>query len=97
MEKNQLNSKSSEHSITIENNKSATITGVVEVVSSTDKAVVARTDTLTFQLLGESLRVSKLDLSAKICHVEGGIYKLEYNRNHGKGFVKRLFKWWILN
>jgi len=84
--------KTANHSITIDNNKRAIISGVVEVVSSTDKAVVAKTDTLTFQLLGESLRVSKLDLSEKICHVEGEIYKLEYNRNGGKGFMKRLFK-----
>ena len=84
--------KTSNHSITIDNNKRAIISGVVEVVSSTDKSVVAKTDTLTFQLLGEGLRVSKLDLSDKVCHVEGEIYKLEYNRNGGKSFMKRLFK-----
>ena len=92
MEKEQNNFKSSNHSIVIDNNKRAVITGVIEVISSTDKAVVARTDTLSFQLLGESLRVSKLDLSEKVCHVEGGIYKLEYNRNGGKSFFKRIFK-----
>jgi len=84
--------KSTNHSITIDNNKRAIITGVVEVISSTDKAVVAKTDTVSFQLSGESLRVSKLDLSEKVCHVEGDIFKLEYNRNGGKSFVKRLFK-----
>ena len=92
MEKNQTQSRTLNHSITIDNNKNAVITGVVEVVSSTDRAVVARTDTISFQLLGESLRVSKLDLGDKICHVEGSIYKLEYNRNGGKGLMKRLFK-----
>ena len=92
MEKNQIQTKISNHSITIDNNKRAIMSGVVEVVSSTDRAVVARTDTLTFQLLGDGLRVSKLDLADKICHVDGEIYKLEYSRNGGKGFIKRLFK-----
>ena len=80
------------HSVVIDNNKRAVVTGVVEVLSSTDKAVVARTDTIKFQLLGDNLRVSKLDLAEKVCHIEGEIYKLEYNRNAGKSFFKRLFK-----
>ena len=82
----------SNHSITIDNNKRAVISGVVEVVSSTDKAVVARTDTMTFQITGENMRVSKLDLVDKICHIDGNIFKLEYNRNGSKGVIKRLFK-----
>ena len=86
------NQKTTNHSITIDNNKRAIITGVVEVLSSTDRAVVARTDALTFQLTGENLRVSKLDLSEKVCHVDGEIFKLEYNRNGGKSIVKRLYK-----
>ena len=90
MENTNLNK--SNHSVTIDNNKRAIISGVVEVISSTDKSVVARTDTLTFQVLGDSLRVSKLDLSEKVCHIEGNILKLDYNRNNGKGFMKRIFK-----
>lgn len=91
MERDKVISQSN-HSITIDNNKRAIISGVVEVVSSTDKAVVARTDLLTFQLLGEGLRVSKLDLSEKVCNIEGNIYKLEYNRNNAKRFLKGIFK-----
>lgn len=86
------NVKTTNHNITIDNNKRAIISGVVEVVSSTDRAVVARTDALTFQLTGDSLRVSKLDLAEKVCHVEGEIFKLEYNRNASKSIMKRLFK-----
>ena len=92
MEKEQNISRATNHSITIDNNKRAVISGVVEVISSTDKAVVARTESITFQLLGEGLRVSKLDLAEKICNVEGEIYKLDYNKANGKNFMKRLFK-----
>ena len=87
MEKNII--KPTNHCVTIDNNKRATVTGVVEVVLSTDKAVVAKTDTLTFQLLGSGLRVSKLDLVEKVCHVEGEIYKLEYNRSSTRLFGSR--------
>jgi len=89
----QKQEKKSNHIITIDNNQKAIITGVVEVISSTDKAVVARTDISTFQLLGENLRVSKLVLEEKLCHVEGNIYKLEYNKSvQKKNIIKRLFK-----
>lgn len=80
------------HLVTVDNNKKAIITGVVEVVSSTDKAVVAKTSSCLFQLSGEGLRVSKLDLESAILHVEGTINRLEYNKNIAKGIFKRLFK-----
>ena len=92
MESNLKNIKNENHSVVIDNNKRAIITGVVEVISSTDKAVVARTDSTTFQILGEELRVNKLDLVEKVCHVEGIINKLEYNKTTSKGFFKRIFK-----
>ena len=93
MEKTQkIEKENVNHSVVIDNNKRAVVTGVIEVISSTDKAVVAKTDSVVFELLGANLRVSKLDLAEKVCHVEGEIYKLEYNRNSGKSFFKRLFK-----
>ena len=92
MEKDINNIKTVNHTIMIDNNKKAIITGVVEVISSTDKTVVARTDTLNFQICGEGLRVSKLDLIEKVCHIDGDITKLEYNKTVGKSLVKRLFK-----
>ena len=85
--------RESNHILTLDNNERAIITGVVEVVSSTDKAVVARTDTVTFQLSGQNLRVSKLLPEEKLCQVDGDIYKLEYNKSmQGKNFFKRIFK-----
>ncbi|MBQ9790708.1 MAG: YabP/YqfC family sporulation protein [Clostridia bacterium] len=85
--------RESNHILTLDNNKKAIITGVVEVMSSTDKAVVARTDTVTFQISGGNLRVSKLVPEEKLCQVDGDICKLEYNKsNHGKNFFKRIFK-----
>ena len=81
------------HIFTLENNKRAIVTGVVEVVSSTDKAVVARTDAVTFQISGEGLRVAKLVPEEKLCQIEGEIYKLEYHKSvQGKNFFKRIFK-----
>jgi len=81
------------HIFTLENNKRAIVTGVVEVVSSTDKAVVARTDVVTFQISGEGLRVAKLVPEEKLCQIEGEIYKLEYHKSvQGKNFFKRIFK-----
>ena len=81
------------HILTLDNNKKAIMTGVVEVVSSSDRAVVARTDTVTFQLSGENLRVSKLVPEEKLCQVDGDIYKLEYNKSiRGKNLFKRIFK-----
>lgn len=83
---------SQNHMVTIDNNKKAIITGIVEVVSSTDRAVVAKTSTSLFQISGVGLRVSKLDLESAILHIDGEINKLEYNKNIAKGLFKRLFK-----
>ena len=86
-------SRNLNHAITINNNKKAEITGVVEVISSTDKCVIARTSETMFQITGNNLRVSKLLLEDSICNVEGEIYKLEYNKDlKKKNLFKRLFK-----
>jgi len=86
-------SRNLNHAITINNNKKAEITGVVEVISSTDKCVIARTSETMFQITGNNLRVSKLVLEDSICNVEGEIYKLEYNKDlKKKNLFKRLFK-----
>lgn len=93
MEKEQQARQVYNHNVMIDNNKKAVITGVIEVISSTEKAVVAKTYEHTFQIVGENLRVSKLVLEEKLLHVEGDIVKLEYSKTmQKKNLLKRLFK-----
>lgn len=93
MEKEQQARQVYNHNVMIDNNKKAVITGVIEVISSTEKAVVAKTHEHTFQIVGDNLRVSKLVLEEKLLHVEGDIVKLEYSKTmQKKNLLKRLFK-----
>ncbi len=92
MEKERI-SKPAGHILTLDNNRKAIVTGVVEVISSTDKAIVARTETSTFQLSGDALRVSKLIPEEKLCEIDGNIQKLEYRvKTNTKSLLKRIFK-----
>ena len=84
--------KTSSHSLTLENRKKLTITAIVEVVSATDKCVVARTNENVLNVIGKELRVEKLSLEEGLLIVEGNIDSFKYLEQSGKSFFKRLFK-----
>lgn len=92
-EQNKLVEKISNHMVTIENRKRMMLTGIVEVVSATDKAIVAKTADKQVNISGLELRVNKLNLEEGLLIVDGEINDLKYNTlSGGKSFFKRLFK-----
>lgn len=79
------------HVVTIDNRKKIMITGIVEVVSSTDKTVVTKTQTHTITINGESLRIGKLNLEENVLIVEGEINEFKYIvKNKPKNLLKRM-------
>ena len=83
----------SAHSVTLENRKKMLMTGIVEVVSSLDKAINAKTGDSLISITGSSLRVAKLNLEEGTLIVEGQIDGFKYSAlSGGKSFMKRLFK-----
>ena len=85
--------KNVNHIVTIENKKKIMLTGIIEVLSATDKTVVTKTRENTIHIIGESLRVSKLSLEEGVLIIEGLISNFKYLESiAGKGIIKRIFK-----
>jgi len=84
--------KQSSHSLILENRKKLIINAIAEVLSATDKCVVARTNENTLNIFGKDLRVEKLSLDEGVLVVEGLVDSFKYVETSGKSFFKRLFK-----
>ena len=92
MKENQIQ-KVMNHVVTIENRKKIMLTGIIEVISSTDKTVIAKTQTHLIYINGEILRIGKLNLEDNVLIVDGEINDLRYVvKNKSKNFFKRLIK-----
>lgn len=90
---NEVVEKFSNHMVTIDNRKRMMLTGMVEVVSATDKIIVAKTADRQVNIFGSQLRVNKLNLEEGLLIIDGEINDLKYNSlSGGKPFFKRLFK-----
>ncbi|MBQ8468361.1 MAG: YabP/YqfC family sporulation protein [Clostridia bacterium] len=79
--------------LVVENKNQTKITGVVEVLSATDKAAVIKLVDGNVQIFGAGLKVEKLSPEEKLLLLSGSVSKIEFlNELGGKGFFKRLFK-----
>lgn len=84
--------KTGEHTLILDNRKKLSVTGVIEVVSATDKTVIAKTKEKTLCINGRELRVSKLVLEEFFLSVEGIVDSFKYVEKQTKGLFKKVFK-----
>ena len=84
--------KTINQTITLENRKHMMLTGISEVVSQIDKAIIARAGQSHINISGDGLRVTKLNLEEGTLIVEGNIDGFKYVEKSDKGFFKRIFK-----
>ena len=90
-EKMQENQKVLNHSVTIDNRKKLMVTGIIEVVSSTDKTVIAKTQTHMININGLGLRIAKLNLEENVLIIEGEINEFKYViKSKSKNIFKRM-------
>lgn len=83
-----------EHTLTLVNRATATVTGVEDVDCFNEQIVVLRTSLGALTLTGEGLNISQLNLGDGRLVVEGEIASVEYSqgkRAGGTGFFGRLF------
>ncbi len=85
------------HSILMENREKVTITGVEDVDSFDEEAVLLVTELGYITLEGVDLHISKLNLEEGQLIVEGEINSVEYSDHEGMGsgdggFFKKLFR-----
>lgn len=93
MEKQEKVINDTPHMVTIDCRKRIMLTGIKEVVSSLDKAVVCKITGKILEIDGADLRVSKLSLEEGLLIIDGEINGLKYrDETATKSFFKRLFK-----
>lgn len=80
------------HKLTLSERSSLTMTGVIEVVSFDDTAVILHTSLGTLVIQGRDLQLKQLSLDGGQVAVEGTVSSLVYEepRQQG-GWVRRLF------
>ena len=74
------------HALTLNERNQLTMTGVTEVVSFDDAAVILRTDLGTLVVQGNDLQLKNLSLDGGQVAIDGRVSALIYEEPRGKGF-----------
>lgn len=80
------------HKLTLDERKKLTMTGVTEVVSFDDTAVVLRTALGTLEVQGEQLKLKTLSLDGGQVAVDGQINALYYEEPREKRSLRSWFR-----
>ena len=80
------------HKLTLNERKTLTMTGVTEVVSFDDSAVVLRTVLGDLEIQGQDLKLKALSLDGGQVAVDGKIDSMVYDEPQAGGFWSRLRK-----
>lgn len=80
------------HKLTLNERKSLTMTGVTEVVSFDDTAVILRTGLGTLMVQGKDLQLKTLSLDGGQVAVDGTVTALVYEEpSQARGLLRRFF------
>ena len=80
------------HKLTLNERKNLTMTGVTEVISFDEGAVILKTGLGTLVVQGKDLKLKTLSLDGGQVAVDGQISALIYEENRpGGGMLRRLF------
>ncbi len=82
------------HSLILENRKSLTVTGVSDVDSFDEQAVVAYTDLGELTIRGKNLHINKLSLETGELTLDGEVSSMTYtdNQSSNSSFLSKLFR-----
>lgn len=86
--------EAADHHVILEGRASLSVSGVEEVESFDENAIVMRTSLGTLVVRGEELHIEKLSLDGGDLRVEGMVDALTYEDDGGSrgGFLARLFR-----
>ena len=79
------------HKLTLTERKNLTLTGVTEVISFDENAVILKTGLGTLVIHGQGLQLKNLSLDGGQVGVEGTVSALIYEEPRGSG-LRRLFR-----
>lgn len=91
-ENKQYNNKA--HNIILENRKMVTISGVSDIDSFDEQAVIMFTDLGDLEIRGSNLHINKLSIETGEVNIEGDIMAMIYSDNvkTSGGFFSKIFK-----
>ena len=78
------------HKLTLNQREDLTLTGVTEVVSFDDTAVILKTHLGTLNVLGDNLVLKTLSVEGGQVSVSGHICSMVYEEPRPEGFFRRL-------
>lgn len=79
------------HKLTLNERKKLTVTGVTEVVSFEENAVILKTALGTLVIQGHQLQLKTLSLEGGQVDVDGTVCALAYEEPRSGGVLRRLF------
>ena len=85
IEEKKIERKPSRHSVVLEKRESCTITGVLDVISFDEEAIVSETELGILIVRGVNLHVSRLNLETEDLAVDGEITSIAYEDQPGHG------------
>jgi sporulation protein YabP len=91
MEEKQVNAQ---HRLTIDNRKSGSFTGILDIVSFDPNEILLQTELGMLHVKGRGLHVNRLDLNKKEVEMAGEIEAFRYSGSPQKkegGFLGKLF------
>jgi hypothetical protein len=91
----EINTKSisKNHSIKIQNRDKIEVLGAIEVLSSTDKEIIAKLQDNYIYIFGSALSITKLAPEETLLLASGNITGLKYeSKLTKKSFLKKVFK-----
>ena len=82
------------HNLIIESRKDISITGVSEIDSFDENAVIAMTSYGELSIIGDNLHVNKLNIDSGELSISGNIRAISYSENTAspKSFLAKIFK-----
>lgn len=82
------------HNIIMENRRSLTVTGVMDIDSFDEETVIVFTEEGELTIRGQSLHINKIDVDSGDLVMEGEVDSLTYSDNQPQrgGFLQKLFR-----
>jgi len=77
--------------LTLVNRENLSLSGITEILSSSETEIIARLNQDKVNIQGNNLRITKLDVTTGIIETTGTVNSIRYNSN--KNIFKKVFKW----
>lgn len=91
MQEQKMVDKQTPHCLSLTNRSNINLSGIIEVISATDKEVILKTTIGSLNILGNGLKIKNLNSETKELSLLGEAYEIKYNKSKKLMFSK-IFK-----